>query len=91
MAGHGIADADSDPAGVAVPSPDPDPAEAVALAEVTARLLDGLGDPELRQVAVWRLEGYTVAEIAALMGKAVATAERKLHRIRDAWAGPGDA
>ena len=35
------------------------------LAEEFQALLDRLGTPELRSVAVWRLEGYTNAEIAA--------------------------
>jgi DNA-directed RNA polymerase specialized sigma24 family protein len=31
------------------------------------------------------VEGYTTAEIAARLGRAPATVERKLRLIRDAW------
>ncbi|MBA4192252.1 MAG: RNA polymerase subunit sigma-70 [Planctomycetaceae bacterium] len=89
MVAHGIATADSDPVGVVVASEHPDPAEAVVLAEGAERLLLALGDAELRRVAELALEGYTNAEIAATLGKAVATAERKRNRIRDIWLGLG--
>ena len=56
------------------------------MVEEYARLLDGLGDDALRSVAVWKLEGYTNEEIAAKLGRAPATVERKLRMIRDAWA-----
>lgn len=64
---------------------DPDPAEAVVLAEEAEQLLQALGNDELRRVAVWAFEGYSNEEIAAKMGKSVATAERKLRRIREIW------
>jgi DNA-directed RNA polymerase specialized sigma24 family protein len=65
---------------------EPEPALAAQVAEEYARLLDGLGDGDLRSVAVWKLEGYTNAEIAAKLNRAPATVERKLRLIRDAWA-----
>src|SRR5262249_12670462 len=43
---------------------DPTPDVAVQLVEEFQGLLDRLGDDELRSIAVWRLEGYTNAEIA---------------------------
>jgi DNA-directed RNA polymerase specialized sigma24 family protein len=58
---------------------------AAQVVEEYARLLDGLGDDALRSVAVWKLEGYTNKEIAARLGRAPATVERKLRLIRDAW------
>jgi DNA-directed RNA polymerase specialized sigma24 family protein len=64
---------------------EPDPAEAAALTETLARLLDGLGSDELRQVALLRLEGYSNAEIAARVGRHEGTVERKLRTIRDIW------
>jgi DNA-directed RNA polymerase specialized sigma24 family protein len=64
---------------------DPEPAVAAQLVEDYERLLDGLGDDALRSVAVWKLEGYTNKEIAAQLGRAPATVERKLRLIRDAW------
>ena len=47
-------------------------------------LLAGLGDEELRSVAVWKLEGYTNEEIAAQLGRAPSTVARKLQLIREA-------
>jgi DNA-directed RNA polymerase specialized sigma24 family protein len=64
---------------------EPEPAVAAQVVEEYERLLDGLGDDELRSVAVWKLEGYTNDEIAAQLGRAPATVERKLRLIRDAW------
>ena len=65
---------------------EPEPAVAAQVVEDYERLLDGLGDDELRSVAVWKLEGYTNEEIAAKLSRAPATIERKLRLIRDAWA-----
>lgn len=76
---------DSDAGDTPVVSPAPDPAEAAALAEEADHLLQTLRDDELRRVAVWALEGYSNEEIAGLMGRSVATAERKLKRIRELW------
>lgn len=41
--------------------------------------------PELAEIANRRLEGYTNAEIAALIGCSVATIERRLKLIRSVW------
>jgi DNA-directed RNA polymerase specialized sigma24 family protein len=57
----------------------------VQVVEEYQRLLAALGDDRLRSVAVWKLEGYTNAEIAAKLGRAPSTVERKLRLIRDAW------
>jgi DNA-directed RNA polymerase specialized sigma24 family protein len=65
---------------------EPGPDLAAQVAEEYARLLGGLGGDDLRSVAVWKLEGYTNAEIAAKLDRAPATVERKLRLIRDAWA-----
>jgi DNA-directed RNA polymerase specialized sigma24 family protein len=65
---------------------EPEPAVAAQVVEDYERLLDGLGDDELRSIAVWKLEGDTNDEIAAKLGRAPATVERKLRLIRDAWA-----
>jgi DNA-directed RNA polymerase specialized sigma24 family protein len=62
-----------------------EPAVAAQVVEEYERLLDGLDDDVLRSVAVWKLEGYTNEEIAAKLGRAPATVERKLRMIRDAW------
>jgi DNA-directed RNA polymerase specialized sigma24 family protein len=67
---------------------DPDPAFAAEVAEECDRLLDRLSahDTILRDMAVWKLEGFTNAEIAARSGRSVATVERKLALIRTLWA-----
>jgi DNA-directed RNA polymerase specialized sigma24 family protein len=48
--------------------------------------IDALPDEVLRTIAVKRMEGYEVTEIAAEMSLSVATIKRKLARIRDLWA-----
>jgi DNA-directed RNA polymerase specialized sigma24 family protein len=69
---------------------EPDPALAVEVADSCRRLLDLLPTAELRQVAMWKLEGYTNEEIAPQMnggaGRDTSTVERKLKRIRRIWA-----
>jgi DNA-directed RNA polymerase specialized sigma24 family protein len=70
---------------------EPTPEFAALVAEECARLLDGLGDNELRSIAVWKLEGDTTEEIAARLGRAPRTVERKLRMIRSLWAQEGAA
>jgi DNA-directed RNA polymerase specialized sigma24 family protein len=55
------------------------------VAEECSRLLDRLGDGSLRQVAIWKMEGFTNAEIAAKLGRSEQTVERRLARIRELW------
>jgi len=64
---------------------EPTPAEAVAAAEEIHRLLELLGDEELRQVVLARLEGYSNEEISDRLGMSLATVERKLKRVRARW------
>ena len=70
--------------GVDRASDEPTPDEAAAMAEGFDELLAALPSDELRRIAVWKLEGYSNAEIATLADVAVATVERKLKRIREA-------
>jgi DNA-directed RNA polymerase specialized sigma24 family protein len=63
----------------------PTPELAAQMTEECQRLLDGLGDETLRAVAVWKMEGYTNAEIAAKLGCVEQTVERKLRTIRRVW------
>ncbi len=49
------------------------------------RLLDLLGDSHLAQIAVMRLEGYSVAEIADAFTKSLRWVGRKLALIRGIW------
>jgi DNA-directed RNA polymerase specialized sigma24 family protein len=60
--------------------------EAAELAEEAEQRLAQLPD-DLCQIAVYKPEGYTNAEIAALpeMDCSVRTVERKLRLIREAW------
>lgn len=66
-------------------SEDPSPAFMAEMSEEYHRLLDVLPDPELREIAVWKMEGYTSREIADRLGKALATIERRLKLIRSVW------
>src|SRR5262245_31923229 len=64
-------------AGVAeVVGREPTPEFAALVADECRRLLDGLGDDELRSVALWKMEGYTTDEIAAKLGCVPRTVER---------------
>ena len=66
-------------------SAEPTPEIAAQVADECRRLLECLGDATLQSVAVWKMEGYTNAEIADKLGCAVPTVERKLHVIRSLW------
>jgi RNA polymerase sigma factor (sigma-70 family) len=68
-------------------SREPDPEVAAEMAETFDRMLDQLGETQLREVALWKVEGYSNAEIAARLGCAERSVERKLHRIRLLWGG----
>jgi DNA-directed RNA polymerase specialized sigma24 family protein len=64
---------------------EPSPEFAVEVAEEYERLVKSLDDDELVQLAAWKLEGYTNAEIAAKWDKSERTVERKLNLIRKIW------
>jgi DNA-directed RNA polymerase specialized sigma24 family protein len=64
---------------------EPTPALAAQVAEQCRRLLDKLGNDELRAIAVWQMEGHTVEEIAVKLGRSGRTVARKLAVIRDLW------
>jgi DNA-directed RNA polymerase specialized sigma24 family protein len=66
-------------------SREPDPTSAARVAEEYKRLLGLLPDDSLRKVAEWKLEGYTNAEIAAKLKRAVVTVEWKLRCSREIW------
>jgi RNA polymerase sigma factor (sigma-70 family) len=63
----------------------PSPAEAAVLNEALERRLDALADPELRQIALLRLEGYTNLEIADAIDMTERSVERRTERIRKKW------
>jgi DNA-directed RNA polymerase specialized sigma24 family protein len=67
---------------------EPSPEFAAQVAEETQRLLgllDRAGDADLRGVALQKMEGYTVEEIAADLRCAPRTVARKLALIRKVW------
>ncbi len=64
---------------------EPTPEFAAQVAEEFQGRLDQLGDDVLRSVALWKMEGYTVEEIAARLDCVPRTVERKLHAIRELW------
>ncbi len=59
--------------------------EAAVLNEALERRLEALADPELREIALLRLEGYTNHEIADRYGCTDRSIERRLGRIRSKW------
>lgn len=61
------------------------PAVEAELADDMLRMLDALGDDELKAIALWKLEGFTNVEIATRLGKALSTVERRLSLIRKTW------
>lgn len=78
--------ADQSAAGLGnVAGPEPTPELAAEVAEQCERLLERLGDAELRNIALWKMEGDTNDEVAAKLGCAPATVERRLALIRRIW------
>lgn len=64
---------------------EPDPAVAAEMAEECERLLAALGDAELRQVALLRMDGHSVEEVAHRCGCAPRSVKRKMQLIRSIW------
>jgi DNA-directed RNA polymerase specialized sigma24 family protein len=86
--GHGSSsrgDSEGDVSLAALVAQEPTPEFAAMVAEETGRLLDRLGDEQLRQIALDRMEGYTTDEIAARLGCARRTVARRLDLIRQLW------
>jgi RNA polymerase sigma factor (sigma-70 family) len=63
----------------------PSPMEAALLNEALEKRLESLADSDLRQIALWRLEGYSNREIAEQLACTERSVERKLERIRAKW------
>jgi DNA-directed RNA polymerase specialized sigma24 family protein len=64
---------------------EPTPAFAALVADESRRLLERLEDEQLRTVALWKLKGHTIEEIAAQLGCGRLTVQRKLRLIRQIW------
>ena len=68
-----------------VVSDEPTPEFAAMMAEQVERLLAHLDDATLRDIAIWKMEGFTNEEIAARLGCALKTVSNKLKLIRMKW------
>jgi len=74
-----------DTASIQVEGTEPAPDFAAQVADDFHRLLDVLNDDTLRQVAVWKMDGYSNNEIAAKLDCSLRTVARKLEAIRVLW------
>jgi DNA-directed RNA polymerase specialized sigma24 family protein len=64
---------------------EPTPEFAAQVADECRHLFGLLQDSELRSIALWKMEGYTNAEIAQKLGYVTVTIERRLRLIRSLW------
>src|SRR5262249_43683710 len=78
-----LRDRDGEP--IEMPGDDPRPDEEVILRDGLDHLLEALGDDELRRIALARLEGRTLPEIAELIGRSTMTVVRRCALIRKIW------
>jgi ECF sigma factor len=69
---------------------EPSPDVAAEMAEAYRRLLDCLPDPELRSVAIWKMEGYSVEEMARRLDCSPRSVKRMTRLIRDLWEKEGN-
>jgi DNA-directed RNA polymerase specialized sigma24 family protein len=63
----------------------PTPETVLILEEENRRLMGLLRDDQLRRIALSRIEGYTIVEIADELTLSTRSIERKLRLIRNAW------
>jgi DNA-directed RNA polymerase specialized sigma24 family protein len=70
-------------------STEPTPEFLAEMAEQCRQLMSRLPD-DLKQIAVWKLHGYTHAEIAGKIGRVERTVERKIQEIREIWSSGAD-
>ena len=68
----------------------PSPELVASFSEECERMLAMLDVPELKQVALLKLEGHTNDEIAEQFGRPTRYVERKLQTIRAIWSQDGD-
>lgn len=64
---------------------EPDPALAAEVADECDRLMVLLDDPDLKRVALLRMDGHSVEEVAVAIGCAPRSVKRKLQLIRSIW------
>jgi DNA-directed RNA polymerase specialized sigma24 family protein len=70
---------------IEIPDDNPGPDEEVILRDGLDFLLAELDDDELRRIALARLEGHTLPEIAELIGRSPMTVARRFTLIRKIW------
>ena len=68
-----------------LPGPEPSPEFAAAAAETWRRLFGLLRDPGLEEVALLKMEGHGLGEIAGRLGCVPRTVQRHLRLIRHIW------
>jgi DNA-directed RNA polymerase specialized sigma24 family protein len=64
---------------------EPNPEFAAATAETWRQMFGLLRDPDLEKVALLKMEGYTLQDIAARLGCVPRTVQRRLQLIRHIW------
>jgi DNA-directed RNA polymerase specialized sigma24 family protein len=67
---------------------EPSPEFIATVTDECRRLFQLLDDPELRVVALLKMEGFNTEEIARSLERAPRSIERKLHTIRKVWQKP---
>jgi DNA-directed RNA polymerase specialized sigma24 family protein len=78
-------DSSAEPGLAGVAGQEPTPEFTAQVAEECRRLFGLLDDAELQRLALRKMEGYSVAEIAAELGCAARTVKRRLQLIRRIW------
>jgi RNA polymerase sigma factor (sigma-70 family) len=81
-AGSGLAGQDREATLEQIVSREPTPEFAAEAADQCRHLLRRLAAPELQSIALWRMEGYTVEEIAQKLSCDARTVKRRLDLIR---------
>lgn len=69
-------------------APNPTPEFAAIVAEGFTRLVDRLGDSDLRELALLKFEGFSNRELAERLNCSERTVERRLRFIRKIWEQP---
>jgi hypothetical protein len=64
---------------------EPSPDLAAEMAEAYHRLLERLPDSDLRSVAIWKMEGDSVEEMASRLNCSPRSIKRKTQLIRTLW------
>lgn len=76
-------DGGDDAAVIEVIGDEPTPEMVLSMAESLDRLLSHLGDGQLREIAIGKMEGFSNAELADRLNCSERTIERRLHLIRE--------